>query len=73
MEVMAEDCGDLAATFNIPAMPAVLLFADGEVRNIGFSPELFEHCSQDLECFQFHLLDKLANQPTGESPADWQN
>ena len=37
MEVMAEDCGDLAATFDIPAMPTVLLFADGEVSKIGCS------------------------------------
>ena len=34
LEVMAEDCGDLAANFAIPTMPAVLVFADGEVRNI---------------------------------------
>ena len=32
LEVMAEDCGDLAANFAIPPMPAVLVFADGEVR-----------------------------------------
>ena len=38
LEVMAEDCGDLAATFDIPAMPTVLLFADGEVSKIGCSP-----------------------------------
>merc|ERR1719318_502451 len=31
LEVMAEDCGDLAATFNIQAMPAVLVFAQGKV------------------------------------------
>ena len=35
---MAEDCGDLAATFDIPAMPAVIIFADGEVSNIECSP-----------------------------------
>ena len=33
LEVMAEDCGDLAANFAIPAMPAVIVFADGEVKN----------------------------------------
>ena len=33
LEVMAEDCGDLAANFAIPAMPAVFVFADGEVKN----------------------------------------
>ena len=32
LEVMAEDCGDLAANFAISAMPAVIVFADGEVR-----------------------------------------
>ena len=32
LEVMAEDCGDLAAHFAIPAMPAVLVFDDSEVR-----------------------------------------
>jgi len=32
LEVMAEDCGDLAANFAIPAMPAVIVFADGEVK-----------------------------------------
>ena len=30
-QVMAEDCGDLAATFNIQAMPAVLVFTQGKV------------------------------------------
>ena len=29
---MAEDCGDLAATYAIPAMPAVLVITGGEVR-----------------------------------------
>ena len=33
LEVMVEDCGDLAANFAIPAMPAVIVFADGEVKN----------------------------------------
>ena len=33
LEVMAEDCGDRAANFAIPAMPAVIVFADGEVKN----------------------------------------
>ena len=32
LEVMAEDCGDLAANFAIPSMPTVIVFADGEVR-----------------------------------------
>jgi len=32
LEVMAEDCGDLAANFAIPAMPAVIIFANGEVK-----------------------------------------
>jgi thioredoxin-like negative regulator of GroEL len=32
LEVMVEDCGDLAANFAIPAMPAVFVFADGEVK-----------------------------------------
>ena len=36
LEVMAEDCGDLAANFAIPAMPAVIVFADGEVRMFYF-------------------------------------
>ena len=36
LEVMAEDCGDLAAYFAIPAMPAVLVFADGEVNFFPF-------------------------------------
>ena len=36
LEVMAEDCGDLAANFAIPAMPAVIVFADGEVRMFSF-------------------------------------
>ena len=30
-KVMAEDCGDLAATYAIPAMPAVLVLTGGEV------------------------------------------
>ena len=32
LEVMVEDCGDLAATFAIPGTPSVIVFADGEVR-----------------------------------------
>ena len=31
LEVMAEDCGDLAANFAIPSMPTVIVFANGEV------------------------------------------
>ena len=34
LEVMVEDCGDLAANFAIPAMPAVLVFAEGQVKNL---------------------------------------
>ena len=45
---MAEDCGDLAATFDIPAMPAVIIFADGQVRKKGCSAQLFEHCSEQF-------------------------
>ena len=37
LEVMAEDCGDLAANFAIPAMPAVIIFANGEVLMFSFS------------------------------------
>jgi len=32
LEVMVEDCGDLAANFAIPAMPAVIVFAEGQVK-----------------------------------------
>ena len=46
LEVMAEDCGDLAANFAIPAMPAVIVFADGEVRM--FSISVFWYRSTDL-------------------------
>ena len=34
LEVMVEDCGDLAANFAIPAMPAVIVFAEGQVKNL---------------------------------------
>ena len=37
LEVMAEDCGDLAANFAIPAMPTVIVFVDGEVRMFSIS------------------------------------
>ena len=46
LEVMAEDCGDLAANFAIPAMPAVIVFADGEVRMFSFI--VFSNCCTNL-------------------------
>ena len=46
LEVMAEDCGDLAANFAIPAMPAVIVFADGEVRMFYFP--VFLNCNMNL-------------------------
>ena len=53
LEVMAEDCGDLgelwptlAANFAITAMPAVIVFADGEVRMFSFI--VFSNCCTNL-------------------------
>ena len=54
LEVMAEDCGDLAANFAIPAMPAVIVFADGEVKNpvLELTVQILELCL--LTCLTIH-------------------